>query len=114
MLDWRHPRPASDFQELTIFRFPFFLENLLVLGLYSFMFFMACLWSSLPNLMGIGSASFWLTCITLFFNYGFVIVDHTSRGFQHVPKLSGELVFPTHDSRLFTITGLTLCYFAFN
>jgi hypothetical protein len=113
LVDWRHPRPASDFQELTIFRFPFFLENLLVLGLYSLMFLMAGLWASLPSGMGIRSVPFWLICITLFFNYVFVIVDHTSRGFQHVPKLSGELVFPTHDSRLFTITGLTACYFAF-
>jgi len=113
LVDWRHPRPASDFQELTIFRFPFFLENLLVLGLYSLMFLMAGLWASLPSGMGIRSVPFWLICITLFFNYVFVIVDHTSRGFQHVPKLSGELVFPTHDPRLFTITGMTTCYFAF-
>ena len=98
MVDWRHPRPASDFQALTIFRFHFFLENLLALCLYSFIFFIACLWSSFPNLSGIGSAPLWLPGITLFFNYGFVIVDHTSRGFQHVSKLSGELVFPTHDS----------------
>jgi hypothetical protein len=54
---------------------------------------MACLWSSLPNAMGIRSIPFWLICITLFFNYVFVIVDHTSRGFQRAPKLSGELAF---------------------
>ncbi len=74
---------------------------------------MASLWSSLPHGMGILSVPFWLICITLFFNYAFVIVDYTSRGFQHVPKLSGELVFPTHDSRLFAITGLSVCCFAF-
>jgi hypothetical protein len=113
MVDFRYRRPVGDFEKLKIFAFPLFLENVLVLILFTIIFLLAAIYSSLPAGMGIRSVTIWFVCITLFFNYAFVIVDYTSRGLQRVPKLSGELVFPTHDSRLFSIAGLTLCYLAF-
>lgn len=113
MPNWRVRQPVRAFERLQVFQFPFFLENLLVIALFTVMFTIASIWASLPAGMGIRSVTFWFICITMFFNYMFVVVDHTSRGFQHIPKLSGELVFPTHDTRLFTIALLTVCYLAF-
>lgn len=108
MIEWRNGKPIEDYEKLGVFRYPFYLENTLVIGLFSLMFIVASVWASLPVGMGIGSVSFWFICIILFFNYIFVIVDYTSRGVQRIPKLSGELVFPTHDSRLFSIALLTI------
>jgi tetratricopeptide (TPR) repeat protein len=113
VVEWRVRRPVQAFDPLRIFQFPFYLENILVILLFCIMFITACIWASLPVGMGIRSVPFWFLCITVFFNYMFVVVDWTSRGFQHMPKLSGDLVFPSHDSRLFTIALLTLCYLAF-
>ena len=105
----RRRKAKPQYVRLQILAFPFYLENILVLLLFSAMFITACLWASLPGWMGLRSVGFWFICITLFFNYVFVIVDFTSRGMQRVPKLSGEMVFPTHDLRLYTIALLTIC-----
>ena len=113
MSEWRHRRTVGAYEPLRVMTFPLQAENLLVMGLFTVMFTIACFWSALPSGMGIRSVAFWFLSITLLFNYGFVIVDYTARGFQRVPKLSGELVFPTHDVRLYTIAFLTLCYLAF-
>lgn len=113
MISWKNKQPVRPFEKLTVLSFPFYLENLLVIGFFSMMFTIACIWASLPAGMGLRSVSFWFICITLFFNYIFVIVDYTSRGLERVPKLSGEMVFPTHDSRLYTIAILTIGYLAF-
>lgn len=109
----RRRKAKPQYVRLQILAFPFYLENILVLLLFSAMFITACLWASLPGWMGLRSVGFWFICITLFFNYVFVIVDFTSRGMQRVPKLSGEMVFPTHDLRLYTIALLTICHFTF-
>lgn len=113
MVEWRHRKPVADYEKLVVFQYPFYLENALVVALFSLMFIVASVWASLPVGMGLGSVSFWFVCVTIFFNYAFVIVDYTSRGIQRIPKISGELVFPTHDSRLFSIAALTICYLAF-
>ena len=113
MKGWHHKKPVQKFDKLNVTTFPLYGENLLVIGLFTIMFSLACIWASLPVGMGIRSVAFWFICITLFFNYAFVIVDYTSRGMQRVPRLSGEMVFPTHDTRLYTIAALTICYLAF-
>ncbi len=113
MVEWRTRAKVQAFEPLKIFGFVLFLENILVIALFSFMFTVASFWAALPIGMGFRSIPFWLICLTLFFNYAFIIVDYTSRGMQRIPKLSGDLVFPTHDPRLFTIAGLTLLTLAF-
>ena len=105
--------PPTDYEKLEIFRYPFYLENALLIGLFSIIFVIASIWASLPAGMGIRSLTLWFVGVVIFFNYIFVIVDYTSRGIQRIPKLSGELVFPTHDYRLFTIAVLTICHMAF-
>jgi hypothetical protein len=92
MGNWNRKANSVDHWEpLVIFRFPFYLENILMIALFSVMLILACLWAKLPEGMGIRSVSFWLLSITLFFNYAFVIVEYTSRGLQHIPKLSSDL-----------------------
>jgi len=113
MIEWRHRQPVADYEKLEIFRYPFYLENALLIGLFSIIFVIASIWASLPAGMGIRSLTLWFVGVVIFFNYIFVIVDYTSRGIQRIPKLSGELVFPTHDYRLFTIAVLTICHMAF-
>lgn len=113
MPEWRTRTPVGEYQPLEIVRFPFYAENLLVITFFSLMFLIACFWASLPHGMGIRSVGFWFICITLFFNYAFVIVDYTARGVKNIPKLSGEMVFPTHDMRLYTVAFLTVGTLAF-
>ena len=111
MGNWNRKANSVDHWEpLVIFRFPFYLENILVIALFSVMFILACLWAKLPAGMGIRSVSFWLLSITLFFNYAFVIVEYTSRGLQHIPKLSSDLARQLHDVRLYLIAVLTIIY----
>lgn len=109
----RRRKAAPQHNRLQVLAFPFFLENILVLLLFTVMFTIATVWASLPVGLGLRSVPFWFICITLFFNYVFVVVDFTSRGMQRVPKLSGEMIFPTHDSRLYTIALLTIFHIAF-
>tara|TARA_E500000331_G_scaffold99082_2_gene95829 strand:- start:36 stop:1307 length:1272 start_codon:yes stop_codon:yes gene_type:complete len=106
----RKAKSVDHWEPLHIFRFPFYMENILVIVLFSFMFILACLWAKLPAGMGIRSVSFWILSITLFFNYAFVIVEHTSRGLQHIPKLSSNLAQQLHDVRLYLIAILTIFY----
>ena len=108
---WHFQKPVDVFEPLEVFRFPLYLENLLVLALFSVMFLIASYWAMIP-FFGIRSVAFWFICVTLFMNYCFVIVEHTSHGKAHVPKLSGELVFPSHDRRLYLIAALSIFYLA--
>jgi hypothetical protein len=111
--EWRIRTPVGEYKPLEVIRFVFYPENLLMLCLFSVMFWIACVWSSLPYGMGLRSAPFWFLCITLFFNYSFVVVDYTARGVKSLPKISGEMVFPSSDLRLYTFAFLTLSFAAF-
>jgi len=49
------------------------------------------------------------TCV-LFFQYSFVVTEYTSRGHQEVPKISGNLVKPSADSRITKMMVLTTLF----
>ena len=113
MPDWRTRTPVGEYKPLEVIRFVFYTENIMMLCLFSVMFWIACVSSLVPYGMGLRSAPFWFLCITLFFNYGFVVLDYSARGVKSLPKISVELVFPTSDLRLYTVALLTLCFTAF-
>jgi hypothetical protein len=61
MGNWhRKAKSVDHWEPLVIFRFPFCLENILVITLFSVMFILACLWAKLPMGMGLRSVSIWL------------------------------------------------------
>ena len=45
----RKAKSVEHWKPVSIFRFPFYLENILVIALFSFMFILACLWAKLPS-----------------------------------------------------------------
>ena len=55
------------FEPLKIFQFPFFLENVLAIILFSIMFIVAVLYITLPRGMGLRAIAAWVVFLTIFF-----------------------------------------------
>jgi len=81
------------FEELAVLNFPFRDINLVILVFFALSFS----WIEfVVRLMGVGGLIISMSLVyvsALFFGgYLFVILNYTARGFQHIPRLSGNLI----------------------
>ncbi|MCB1646795.1 MAG: hypothetical protein KDI36_15155, partial [Pseudomonadales bacterium] len=109
-MGWHSRSELGEFRRPVLVGYVTRLETLLIILLFSVLFWVCSLWLRLP-FFSVRSIMLWIISVTLFMNYGFVIIDYTARGLDKLPALSGELVFPTHDTRLFRVIGLSLVFF---
>lgn len=99
---WQPGPPKAQFESLHLFRFPFTLVNIGITTL--FLMFLA----GAAYMLRIPSGAFVLISIPglyiaviLYTHYMFIIVEYTSLGYQVLPKISGAMIRPTYDQRLF-------------
>jgi hypothetical protein len=99
---WLAGPPAAQFEPLHLFRFPFTIVNIGVNLLF------LILLSGAAYMLRIPSGAFVMVSIPglyiaaiLYTHYMFIIVEYTSLGYQVLPKISGAMIRPTYDQRLF-------------
>jgi hypothetical protein len=75
--------------------------NLSIIILFFMVYSSVMLGMRVPGGLGavMGIPGYYLTTV-LYVRYMFVVVEYTSLGYNELPKLTGAMVFPTNDDRL--------------
>jgi len=96
-----YSKAETDFKPLQLYRFPFALMNFSIIVLFFIIYSSVILGMRVPGGLGavMGIPGYYLSTV-LYIRYMFVVVEYTSLGYNELPKLSGAMIFPANDDRL--------------